>query len=80
MTCAERDEILARDYLDIRDLMNLLGLSYNASAALIRQIKRKNDRLHIQGKIHIQDYIDYYGLNVERYKSGKDAITGGESK
>ena len=57
-----------KDYITIADMQELLGLSYNDAAKLIREIKRKHDRLHIQGKIHIQDYIDYYGLDAVRYQ------------
>ena len=67
MTYTERVEMFAKDILTIEDIQSLLGLSYNAAAMLIREIKNKTDRLHIQGKIHVQDYIDYYNLDISRY-------------
>lgn len=38
------------------------------AAKVIREIRRKNDRLGIQGKIHVQDYFDYYNIPMsDRY-------------
>lgn len=68
MTYEQRGEIFAKDYLSIEDVMCLLGLSYNDAAKIIRNIRRTHDRLHKQGKIHVQDYIDYYKLDVARYQ------------
>lgn len=68
MTYEQRNTMFAKDTLSIADIQMLLGMSYNAAAAVIREIKRKTDRLHIQGKIHVQDYIDYYGLDAARYQ------------
>ena len=62
-----RKNILSKDYLDIRDVQLLLGYVYGEAAKLIRQIKRKYDRLHVRGKIHIQDYLDYFTLPADRY-------------
>lgn len=67
MTNEQRDEIFAKDYLSIEDIMCLLDMSYGDAAATIREIRRKHDRLHRQGKIHVQDYIDYYNLDIRRY-------------
>ncbi|MDE7406444.1 MAG: hypothetical protein K2M89_06200 [Clostridiales bacterium] len=68
MTYDKRSEILSKDYLTIADMQDLLGLSYNDAAKLIREIKRKHNRLNTRGKIHIQDYIDYYQLDAIRYQ------------
>ena len=68
MTYDKRSEILSKDYLTIADMQALLGLSYNDAAKLIREIKRKHNRLNTRGKIHIQDYIDYYQLDAVRYQ------------
>lgn len=68
MTNEQRAEMFAKDYLTIADVMVLLDLSYGDAAETIRNIRRKTDRLHRQGKIHVQDYIDYYGLDAARYK------------
>lgn len=67
MTYAEREAILSKDYLTIIDIQELLGLTYQDAAKTIRNIKRKVDRLGIRGKIHVQDYLDYFNLSADRY-------------
>ena len=70
MTIAERVEIFSKEYLDISDLQKLLGIDYGPAAKIIREIRRKHDRLGIQGKIHVQDYLDYYNIPMsDRYVS-----------
>ncbi len=68
MTRQEREEILMKDYLTAEDLMQLIGVDLSKAYTIIRDIRRKTDRLGIQGKVHIQDYIDYYQLDVTRYQ------------
>lgn len=45
---------------------NILGLSYQMAAKKMREIKRKNDRLKLQGKLYIQDYFDYFDKEISR--------------
>ncbi len=68
MTYAEREAIFSKDYLSIEDLGAILGLNYQMAAKRMRDIKRRSDRLGIQGKIHVQDYIEYFDLPPERYR------------
>ncbi len=68
MTPQERDEILSKDYLVAEDLMQLLGVDLSKAYTIIRDIRRQTDRLGIQGKVHIQDYIDYFKLDITRYR------------
>ena len=67
MTYAEREEIFSKEYLTIADIQSLLGLQYQDAAKTIRNIKRQTDRLGIRGKIHVQDYFDYYQISTDRY-------------
>lgn len=67
MTYAQREEIFSKEYLTIADLQSLLGLSYQDAARTVRNIKRRTDRLGIRGKIHVQDYFDYYQISTDRY-------------
>lgn len=78
MTYAKREEIFSKDYLTIEDVKELLGLEYQGAAKLIRDIKRELEmnpkykgqgvRLDIQGKLHVQDYLDYFQIkSFERY-------------
>lgn len=63
MTYEQREAIFSKEVMTIRDVQELMGQSYQQAAALIRQIKRKNDRLGVQGMLHVQDYLDYFGLD-----------------
>ncbi len=74
MNYLKREEIFSKDYLSIQDIQDLLGLGYDDAAKMIREIKRsfalhgKSVRLNIQGKLHTQEYFDYFGItNYERY-------------
>lgn len=74
MTYARREEIFSKEYISIADMQDLLGLSYNDAAIKIREIKRAIElsgqrvRLDIQGKLHVQDYLDYFRIdNAARY-------------
>lgn len=71
MTYEKREEIFSKDCITIADLQELLELDYNSSAKLIRQIKFKSDRLGIQGKLHIEDYFEYFNItDRQRYVRG----------
>ncbi len=67
MNYAMREEIFSKEYLSVKDVQELLGLSYNDAARTIRNIKRRTDRLNIRGKIHVQDYLDYFQIPPDRY-------------
>ncbi len=68
MSYIEREEIFSKDYLSIKDIQVLLGLSYQMAAKKLREMKRKYDRLNIEGKIHTEDYFDYFGIvDKQRY-------------
>lgn len=68
MSYSEREQIFSKDYLTIKDLQQLLGLTYQVAARIMRQIKFKFDRLGIQGKLHTEDYFEYYNItDRQRY-------------
>lgn len=69
MTYEERERIFAKEYLSTRDLMELYGIDASAASTLLMTIKRRQgDRLGKKGKIHIQDYFDYFGLSPKDYR------------
>ena len=76
MTYIEREEMFSKDYLTIEDVEKLLGLCYSDASKQIRDIKRglkmqgKELRLNVKGKLHVQDYLDYFNLSAERYGGG----------
>lgn len=69
MTYQRREEIFSKEVLNLNDIMELMGIPYSTAAELMRNMKRRNDRLKIQGKIHIQDYLEYFHLEGERYQT-----------
>jgi hypothetical protein len=63
-----RTEIFDKDVITIEDLQHLLGLTYQVAARKMREIKFHSDRLGIQGKIHTEDYFDYFRItDKQRY-------------
>lgn len=79
MTYAMREAIFSKDVLSIGDIMLICGMNYQGAAQLIRNIRRKCDRLGIEGKLHVQDYLDYFGLdgNSSRYAKRRDECVDG---
>lgn len=68
MTFEQRKDIFAKEVLTIKDFEQLFELSYDASAKLLRQIKIKFDRLGIEGRLHVEDYFEYFNItDRERY-------------
>ena len=68
MSYEEREKIFSKDTISIKELADLLGLSYSKSAELIRQIKFKFNRLDVQGVLHVEDYFDYFKItDRQRY-------------
>lgn len=72
MTYAMREEIFSKEYLSIEDIQELLGLHYQDAARTMRNIKRRTDRLGIRGKLHVQDYLDYFQIPPDRYVKPKE--------
>lgn len=71
MTLAQRREMFAKDYLDLTDLTMLLGICYTRASEIVREIKfNTRDRLRTRGRVHVQDYLDYYHLDPKSYYRG----------
>ena len=71
MTYTEREKIFSKECLNIEDLQELFDIDYNSASVLMRDIKRKSDRLGRRGKLHIQDYFDYFGLDGSSLRYSK---------
>ena len=74
MTMVERQNIFAKEYLDIADFQVLYGMNYPQASKMMNAIKkrltigmRKELRLEVQGKLHVQDYLDWLGVKSDRY-------------
>lgn len=85
MDYKRREEIFSKEALTIKDMMELTGKPYGSCAEMIRNMKlrNKNDRLGVDGVIHILDYFMAMGIDPkspgERYikplDMGSDAPT-----
>lgn len=82
-----RRNILAKDCLDIADIQQLMGFRYDLAAKFIRDTKRQITfgggklRLDIEGRLHTQDYLDFYNLdgNSSRYNLHEEKETENEN-
>lgn len=63
MTYERREEIFSKEVINIQDMMELTGKSYSVASKMIRDMKRKADRLHIDGVIHVLDYFEALGID-----------------
>lgn len=72
-TYAQREQIFAKEYLDVNDFMCLFGIGLPSAYKLMREIKRQTDRLKISGRVHIQDYFEYFDIpETSRYVQPKE--------
>lgn len=72
-TYTQREQIFAKEYLDVNDFMRLFGISLPSAYKLIREVKRNSDRLKIQGRVYIQDYFEYFDIpDTSRYVQPKE--------
>lgn len=76
MTYSEREAIFSKEALNGEDIMKLFGVCRTEATKIMQQIKHKTgDRLGVQGRIHVQDYLDYFALSPERYGGDRLAPT-----
>ena len=70
MTYARREEIFSKDVITVSELQEIMGFGNRAQASQkINEIKRTvGDRLRMEGKIHIEDYLEYFNItDKQRY-------------
>lgn len=69
MTYSRREEIFSKDYITTKELQELLGIKNISTASRkIMEIKRVvGDRLGVKGKIHTEDYFDFFNVKTDRY-------------
>lgn len=73
MTYEDRERIFSKEIITYLELAELLQVDPSTASTILNSIKKKSDRLHIRGKIHVQDYLDYFGIkSLERYKKVDD--------
>ena len=65
MTYAQREQIMAKDIISTSEVALLLGKSPSQASRIINTIKaslRGRLRFDERGKIHTQDYCDYFKI------------------
>lgn len=67
MTIQEREAIISKELLDKTDIAKLCEVSEFTALEIIKRIRAKHDRFKIAGRVHIQDYIEYFGLDIARF-------------
>lgn len=75
MTYARREEIFSKETMSIEEFGEVMDLSYQMAARVIRNIKRTSHRPQIRGVLLIEDFYDYYKItDKQRYvKAMEDA-------
>ncbi len=68
MTYSEREEIMSKDVMSTAELAKLLGCDISTASTTLCNIKDsieskgKTPRITMRGKLHVQDYCDYYRI------------------
>lgn len=47
---------LPKQFIDVKDLMNIFACSYPTAQSIMRCIKSVSDKLMIKGKVLVEDY------------------------
>lgn len=77
MTPERRNEILSKETITTAELAELLEVNRTYASTCMVNIKLKSDRLAkitgetIKGRCHVQDYLDYFGLDANAGRYGK---------
>lgn len=68
MTYEEREAIFSKEALSVADVQALFGVCKSEATNIMNTIRRQTgDRLKVQGKIHIEDYLKHFGIKANRY-------------
>ena len=68
MTYEEREKIFSKEALSVADVQALFGVCRTEATNIMNEIRRKTgDRLGVKGKIHVEDYLEHFGIEVNRY-------------
>lgn len=72
MTYKEREQILSKDVMTLTEFALLMDMDKSEASRTMVDIKAhfestgKKPRIKTRGKLHVQDYLDYYRLNIKR--------------
>lgn len=69
MTYERREEILSKEVITTQEVAELMGINVCQASTIVQQIKRRTgDRIGIKGRLHVQDYLDFFGIvTPDRY-------------
>lgn len=73
MTYARREEILSKEVITTSEFAELMNMCYANASTAVAGIKRcienagRTPRITTSGRLHVQDYLDVYGLSGDRY-------------
>ena len=69
MTYARREEIFSKDVITVAELQEIMSFTNRAQASQkLNEIKRVvGDRLGIEGKLHVEDYFEFFKIKTDRY-------------
>ena len=69
MTYARREEIFSKDVITVAELQEIMNFTNRAKASQkLNEIKRVvGDRLGVEGKLHLEDYFEFFNIKTERY-------------
>ena len=64
MTYAEREKIFSKETIRTSEIAELYDISLSEASQLVMRIKRTvGDRIGIKGRLHVQDYLNFFKLN-----------------
>lgn len=77
MTYEEREAIFSKEALSVADVQALFGVCKSEATNIMNTIRRQTgDRLKVQGKIHIEDYLKHFGIEANRYTPKQEDALG----
>jgi hypothetical protein len=70
MTYARREEIFSKEVITVAELQEIMNFTNRTQASQkLNEIKRVvGDRLGIEGKLHTEDYFEFFNIKTDRYK------------
>lgn len=69
MTYKRREEILSKDVMGVDEVCDLMGCDKSTASRIMTEIKTKlskegiEPRISQRGKLHTQDYMDYFRIS-----------------
>ena len=66
MDYKRREEIFSKEAITLEEFAELMAVSLGTASTKMKEIKRRvGDRLGVQGRIHVADYLAYMELSSE---------------